>query len=209
MPVNLFGPGSVSEAAREWITEGSTEQLQDVREQVAEATLRGDAPLLPAGRASIAAGASWRLESTDTRSRRLPGSLEGLRVEPAASLGYRGLPAAYSGSANIFERTVAVDVDGRYSVREIFGEALVPVLREAPLARRVDLHAALRQARYSGSGTVLAWKLGAEWQPVEWLDCARLVRATCVRAVFPSDSIFPPPASPSSTRCCRHALPTR
>jgi len=181
VPVNLFGPGSVSEAAREWITEGSTEQLQDVREQVAEATLRGDAPLLPAGRASIAAGASWRLESTDTRSRRLPGSLEGLRVEPAASLGYRGLPAAYSGSANIFERTVAVDVDGRYSVREIFGEALVPVLREAPLARRVDLHAALRQARYSGSGTVLAWKLGAEWQPVEWLGL-RATRSRDVRA---------------------------
>jgi iron complex outermembrane recepter protein len=181
VPVNLFGPGSVSDAARAWITAGSAEQLQDVREQVVEATLHGDAALLPAGRASIAAGASWRLESTDTRSRRLPGSLEGLRVEPGTNLGYRGLPAAYSGSANIFERTVAVDVDGRYSVREIFGEALVPVLRDAPLARRVDLHAALRQARYSGSGTVLAWKLGAEWQPVESLGL-RATRSRDVRA---------------------------
>ncbi|MBK9251524.1 MAG: TonB-dependent receptor [Proteobacteria bacterium] len=181
VPVNLLGPGSVSEAARAWITEGSAEQLQDVREQVAEMTLHADVPLLPAGRASIATGVSWRLESADSRSRRLPESLEGLRVEPAASAGYRGLPAAYSDSANIFERTVTVDVAGQYSVREIFGEALVPLLRDAPLARRVDLHAALRQARYSGSGTVLAWKLGAEWQPIDSLGL-RATRSRDVRA---------------------------
>jgi outer membrane receptor protein involved in Fe transport len=181
VPVNLFGPGSVSDAARAWITEGNAEQLQDVREQVAEATLHGDTPLLPAGRASLAAGVTWRVESANTRSRRSPVSLEGLRVEPSASQGYRGLPAAYSDTANIFERTVAVDVSGRYSVREIFGEALVPLLRDAPLVRRLDFHGALRQARYSGSGTVLAWKLGAEWQPVESLGL-RATRSRDVRA---------------------------
>jgi outer membrane receptor protein involved in Fe transport len=181
VPVNLFGPGSVSDAARTWITEGNAEQLQDVRQQVAEATLHGDMPLLPAGHASVAAGVSWRLESADARSRRSPAGLEGLRVEPSANEGYRGLPAAYSGTANIFERTVVVDVSGRYSVREMFGEALVPLLRDAPLARRLNLHGAVRQARYSGSGTVLAWKLGAEWQPVESLGL-RATRSRDVRA---------------------------
>ena len=181
VPVNLFGPGSVSDAARAWITEGNAVQYQDVREQVAEATLHGDAPLLPAGPASLAAGVSWRLESADSRSGRLPQSLEALHVEPAASAGYRGLPSAYSGIANIFERTVNVDIGGRYSVREIFGEALVPLLRDAAFARRVDLHGAVRQARYSGSGTVLAWKLGIEWQPVESLGL-RATRSRDVRA---------------------------
>ncbi|HXC59324.1 MAG TPA: TonB-dependent receptor, partial [Steroidobacteraceae bacterium] len=181
VPVNLFGPGSVSAQARAWITEGHAVQFQNVNEQTAEATVRSDLPLLPAGRVSVAAGASWRLESADSHARRFPDSLENLRVEPSASAGYRGLPAAYSGATNIFERTSAVNVAGRYSVREIFGEALVPLLRGASWAQRLDLHAAVRQARYSGSGAVLAWKLGADWQPLS-LFSVRATRSRDVRA---------------------------
>jgi len=181
VPLSLFGAGSVSPEARAWVTEGNSEQLQDVQEQVAEANLRGDVPLLPAGRMSLAAGASWRLESVDTESRRLPGSLQDLRVEPAATQGYRGLPSAYSGATNIFERAIYVNVAGQYSVRELFAEALVPLLRDKPLAQRLDLHAALRQANYSGSGSVLAWKLGADWQVEPWVSF-RATRSRDVRA---------------------------
>ena len=180
-PLNLFGPGSVSPEAREWITEGTSEQRQDVQEQMAEATVHGDVPLLPAGPVSLAAGASWRLETVDTQSQRLPATLQDLRVEPAATQGYRGLPAAYSGATNIFERTISVNVAGSFSVREIFGEALIPLLHDLPLARRVDLHAAARRANYSGSGAIVAWKLGAEWQPDSWLTL-RATRSRDVRA---------------------------
>jgi outer membrane receptor protein involved in Fe transport len=181
VPVNLFGRGAVSDAARDYVTEGSSSQVQDVREQVADVTLRRDLSLLPAGPMSLAAGLSWREESVDSQPRRFPESLMGLRVESASSQGYRGLPAAYLNASNIFERTAVADVAGRYSVWEGFGEVMLPLLRDMPLAQRLDLHAALRLARYSGSGAIPAWKLGLDWQPMPDLRL-RATRSRDVRA---------------------------
>ncbi len=164
VPVNLFGQGSVSPQARAWLTEGQATVEQDVHEQTAETTVRGDLPWTPAGRLSVAAGASWRAESARSLSGRNPRSLEGLIVEPAATQGYRGLPVAYSGNANIFERATLIDVGGHYTVWEAFGEVLAPLVKDARWARHLDLHAALREARYSGSGSITAWKLGLDWQ---------------------------------------------
>jgi len=45
----------------------------------------------------------------------------------------------------------------------------------------VDLHAAARRANYSGSGAIVARKLGAEWQPDSWLTL-RATRSRDVRA---------------------------
>lgn len=163
VPLNLFGPGSASAAARDWILEGDTAQLQDVREHVAEATIKGDVPWSGAGTASVAAGVSWRRESVDSHAVRYPAALDPLIVEPAEAQGYRGLPAAYVNMPNIFERTSRVEVAGGYSVWEVFGEAMLPILRERRLAERLDLHAATRVARYSGSGTIPAWRLGVDW----------------------------------------------
>ena len=181
VPVNLFGRGSVSAPARAYVTEGSSQQSQDVREQVAEVTAQRDLSLLRAGPVSLAAGLAWREESVDSDTRRFPASLEGLRVESAGSQGYRGLPAAYLNTPNIFERTVVTDVAGAYSVSEVFGEVMVPVLRDRPIAKRLDLHAALRQARYSGSGPIPAWKFGVDWQPLQALRL-RATRSRDVRA---------------------------
>jgi outer membrane receptor protein involved in Fe transport len=181
VPLNVFGPGSVSPEARAWITEGYSVATQDVREQTAEASLKGELPGLPAGPISVAAGATWRHESIAARTRRYPRELDDLRVEPAATQGYKGLPAAYSGTDNIFERTAMLNVAGSYSVLEAFGEARVPLLRGLPLVQRLDLHAALRESRYSGSGAVPAWKLGLDWQPGPALRL-RATRSRDVRA---------------------------
>jgi outer membrane receptor protein involved in Fe transport len=163
------------------VTEGSSEQTQDVREQVAEVTAQADLPGIGGVPLTIVAGTSWRDESADTRSRRFPESLEGLRVEPAAAQGYRGLPASYSGQANIFERTSTVDSSGSYSVWEVFGEAMMPLLRDRAFAQRLDFHAALREARYSGSGTIPAWKGGLDWQVNDSLRF-RATRSRDIRA---------------------------
>lgn len=180
VPLNLFGQGSISAAAREWVTEGSTSHTQHLGEHTAELTLNGDLPWRLAAPLSVAAGVAWRRESVRSRPLRFPESLEGLVVEPAASQGYRGLPASYVGG-NIFERTTRVTVNGHFDVTEAFGELAIPLLRGRPLAERVDLHAALRGADYSGSGVVPAWKLGLDWQLLPSLRL-RATRSRDVRA---------------------------
>jgi outer membrane receptor protein involved in Fe transport len=181
VPLNPFGPGSVSAEARAWITEGHSVITQDVREQTAETTLRGELPFSVAGPLSIATGASWRVESAKNHTRRYPEELEGLQVEPAASQGYQGLPNGYVGNTNIFERTIVLDVKGRYTVWEAFAEALAPLVRDRPFAEHIDLHAAVRHAHYSGSGAIPAWKLGLDWQVVPALRL-RATRSRDVRA---------------------------
>ncbi len=186
VPLNLFGPWSASPAARDWVTEGDTAQIQNVQEQVAELTLNGALPWRTVAPVSVAAGLSWRRESVDAYAPRYPATLQGLTVQPAESQGYRGLPAAYLNNANIFERASLTTLDGAYTVNEAFGEALLPLLRARPLAERLDLHAAVRVARYSGSGTIGAWRLGMDWQMLPALRL-RATRSRDIRAGSLSD----------------------
>jgi outer membrane receptor protein involved in Fe transport len=115
-----------------------------------------------AGPIAVATGAAYRKDSLDQAAG--PDDLEALTTPSAASQGYRGLPAAYNG-ARIFERGNPAAVAGSYDVREAFGEAIVPLAADMRFAQSLDLNAAIRHARYSGSGGVLAWKLGLDWKP--------------------------------------------
>ena len=178
---NPFGPGSISPAAAAWAKEGRSEQDQQLEQQVAEITLQGQPLIAPAGPVSVAFGAVWRHESVDNQALRFPAELNGLIVTPASEAGYRGLPANYSGQANIFERTAATALSGGYAVREIFGEGVLPVASALPFARHVDLNAAVRYAHYEGSGPVTAWKAGVDWQLFDDLRL-RATRSRDIRA---------------------------
>jgi iron complex outermembrane receptor protein len=185
-PLDLFGPWSASPEARAWIIEGDTAQVQNMEEQVAELTLTGDTPWRTVAPVSVAAGVSWRREAVDAHAPRYPASLDGLIVPPAETQGYRGLPAAYVNNPNIFERASLTTLQGHYQVHELFGEALVPLLRAWPLAQRLDLHLAARVARYSGSGAIGAWRAGLDWQLLPSLRL-RATRSRDIRAGSLSD----------------------
>jgi outer membrane receptor protein involved in Fe transport len=163
VPANPFGVGSISREAADYITEGRTEQDQTVAQHVVEMKAQGSLFELPAGPSTVAVGGAWRQESVDAQPHRYPSTLEGEAVRPAALDGYQGLPAAYVGQPNLFERTVYSFVDGSYSVWELFAENDLPLVRGGPGLRRLDLNSALRYAWYSGSGGVLAWKGGIDW----------------------------------------------
>jgi iron complex outermembrane recepter protein len=181
VPINLFGQNSVSIAARNYVTEGRFLQVQDVDEHVVEARLQGTLLTLPAGDLSFAVGSGWRNEAVVNSPRRYPTELEGLTVEPSDTQGYRGLPAVYSGQANIFERTSINTVSGNYSVTELFGEAATPIASEHALAKSLTLLSAVRVAHYSGSGNIAAWKAGIDWTLSDQLRF-RLTRSRDIRA---------------------------
>jgi len=67
------------------------------------------------------------------------------------------------------------------TVKEIYGELVVPLLRDLPLARRLEIEGAYRYSDYSGYGKTDTWKVGGTWEPVRGVTF-RGVRSRSVRA---------------------------
>jgi outer membrane receptor protein involved in Fe transport len=78
-------------------------------------------------------------------------------------------------------------IDGEIEVWEGFLEAALPVFEGA------ELNGAVRLTDYSTSGSVTTWKIGADWQPLDWVRL-RGTRSRDIRApnVF---ELFGPPQS--------------
>lgn len=179
VPLNVFGVGAPSAEAIAFVTQDiSQEQL--VQQHVVDLAIQGEPFASWAGEVSVATGVSWREERFTQDV--YPFELHELDM-PAAGVqtGYRGLPAAYVGNSNIFERGPSTNPRGGYDVSEAFVEVLFPLLDEKPFARSLDLSAAYRHADYEGSGGVPSWKLGLDWQALTDLRL-RVTRSRDVRA---------------------------
>lgn len=166
-PANIFGEGNLSPAAADFIRTHPTD-VTIVEEQVAEASVRGDLPLLRAGNAGVAAGVNWRRSSYS--------------FEPDPSL--------FTGDDLGFQP--GTPASGRTSVWELFSEARVPLLADLPLARELTAEVGLRWSNYSSVGQAWTWKAMAEWVPVGGLKLRgglqRAVRAPNVRELFEEPS---------------------
>lgn len=58
---------------------------------------------------------------------------------------------------------------GKIDVKEIYGELLIPILRDLPLIRQFDLEIGGRYSDYSLSGQVGTFKVLGDWQVTDWL----------------------------------------
>ena len=106
---------------------------------------------LPYGDLSIAAGVEWRRETLSTRDDPDSEKLADVVFKPGVD--YVLHPA----------------LDARRDTEEVYGEAVVPVLRNLRFAHRLDLEGAYRLSRYSDQPTTNTWKLGGRWEPVAGL----------------------------------------
>jgi outer membrane receptor protein involved in Fe transport len=83
------------------------------------------------------------------------------------------------------ERTTALqfasvpNLDGGYDVKEAFAEFLIPLVADKPIVDSLAASLAWRWADYSGSGSIIAWKGGLDWQVNDTLR----VRTTVSRDV--------------------------
>ena len=167
IPVNMFGKGTPSQAAIDWITAGSAEQDQTIQQHIAEISAQRNFNTSWAGQLNVVTGISFRRESLDNRPRTNPPELLNQVVLPAALQGYRGLPKAYEYRDNVFERTVVnpeSNINGSYDVWELFGDSIIPLYQSSTSIRKMDMNLAVRYADYQGSGGITAWKTGIEWQ---------------------------------------------
>ena len=141
VPVNLFGPGAISNAAGKYIY-ATSKAFGHYKRWSGSANLQNEIFDLPAGPVSLATGVEIRKDEMV------------FDADPISkALGYRTNNQSLS--------------TGEYTVWEGYAETDVPVIKDAPLAQELSLNGAARYTHYSTSGGVTTWKLGANYKPVE------------------------------------------
>lgn len=168
VPLNLFGLGSASQAAIDYV-QGEVTWTTETKMTIYQANLRGDIFELPAGPIAAAVGAEYRTQE-----------LTQITSNDAANrpdlTGLRGFP---SGLTEYF--TALGAADGEINVKEAYGEIAVPLLRDLPFVRSLDLNGAARYTDYSTSGGVTTWKVGATYEPTDDIRF-RVTRSRDIRA---------------------------
>ena len=116
----------------------------------------GDAFELPAGMVQTAIGLEWREESLQFS----PDFLSQINTSTFTCL--------------ISSEACTSPTSGSVETKELYGEALVPLLADAPGAQRLDMTLGVRWSDYDTFGSTTNYKVGLEWKPID----ALLVRGT-------------------------------
>ncbi len=169
-PYNPFGSNPNSAAALDYVS-GTSISHDNLQRTSAALNLAGNVFSLPAGEVSVAAGYEFHTDSLD---RRVPQSIRALSA------------------AGGFWATNFVEAEGETTVHEGYAEVGVPLLKDLPLAYSLDLNGAIRYADYSTHGGATTWKIGATYEPLEWLRF-RGTRSRDIRAPTLADLYVPQP----------------
>ncbi|GFE80082.1 TonB-dependent receptor [Steroidobacter agaridevorans] len=145
VPLNIFSQIPASEALKNYVM-SDRDEYRTTTQQLFGAEIHGSAFQLPAGKIGYAFGVEYRKDTLKNEDD--PMALSGELV-------YGGGPGARS------------ELDVSASVKEVFTEVLVPVLADAPFARRVNLELAYRYSDYNTVGGTNAWKAGLIWEPLQ------------------------------------------
>jgi iron complex outermembrane recepter protein len=158
VPINLFGLGNISQAAASFI-KTRINSSQDYEQQYGGFTFNGDtanAFSLPAGPIGFAVGFEYRAEE--------------FAFEPSQDLA----------TGNLTGFNASPPVSGRFDVYEGYAELLVPLLKDLPLVKSLDLELAGRTSDYTGqSHPAKTYKIAGTWKVYDDL----LLRASYNKAI--------------------------
>lgn len=169
VPINLFGRGSPSAAAIDFISDTSRYSVVNKLDEVA-GNIGGSPFSTWAGPVSFNVGASYRSQSLKQES----------NANPAIPVDFGDIRGV-SGNRARFGFTNTGVAQGEYSSTEVYAETVVPLLADQPFARLLELNGAGRYTNYSTSGGVWTWKAGMTYQPVEGVRF-RATRSKDIRA---------------------------
>lgn len=147
-------------------------ETTEFTQQIVEGSVQGGLFSLPAGQVRLAAGAGYRRQTYDYKP---PG--ERVRNEV--------WPVQQTGAAS-----------GSYDVYEAYGEVFIPILKDLPMVRELNVDLAYRFSDYNYVGGVNTYKGSIDWA---FVDSLRL-RAGYQRAIrAPSlGELFAPPERASA-----------
>jgi iron complex outermembrane receptor protein len=155
VPFNLFGPGSASQAALDYVRFTSNNVVHYDQDVIA-LNIHGQPFSTWAGPVSVAAGVEQRTEKGSSQADPLGAQL--------VALSNNGV--TYAGS---------------FHVTEGYVETGVPLAENVSWAKSLNLNAAVRRTNYSTSGSVTTWKVGLTYEPNDFLRF-RVTRSRDIRA---------------------------
>jgi outer membrane receptor protein involved in Fe transport len=152
---NPFGTGVNSDAAFNYVL-GQPRRDQTFRQNVTAASVNGNPWDSWAGPISLATGVEYRSESVrgDATAEDLAGQFFAGNYKPTF---------------------------GKFNVKEMFVETLIPLAADKAWAKSLDFNAAVRETDYSTSGAVTTWKAGITYKPFNDL-MLRVTRSRDIRA---------------------------
>jgi iron complex outermembrane receptor protein len=166
-PLDIFGLNVATPQALAYFHYNPTTYATNTQ-TVFGAQLNGTLVSMPAGPAKFSVGAEYRRETTAVRA-------DGLATEGALFYGH------------------GTNLTGDFDVREEFGELHLPLLSDAPMAKSLDINAAVRESEYSTIGRTFTWKAGLVYAPVNdvhlRLTQSRSVRAPNLSELFSSGAL--------------------
>lgn len=155
VPLNPFGPGNASQAARDYVAGLEFTKNDIIRHDVA-LNFGGTLFDLPAGAVAFAAGAEYRRDTLEQTA------------DPLQILGL------YSSGNN-------KSYSGKNNVKEAYAEVEVPLLKDVTGFEALGVNGAVRRTDYKTSGAVTTWKVGGTWEPIDGV-LLRITRSRDIRA---------------------------
>ncbi len=160
---NPFGSNPLSPGCREYATRENN-NVNTMTQKNVEGQVQGKIVTLPAGELRFALGADYRGSSFD--------------YHPDQGLI----------NNDSFSYDTTIPTSGTQNVREVFGELLVPVLKDLPLIEELSLDLGARRSQYDLFGGVNTWKADLNWKPVPSVSVrggyAKAIRAPSLGELF-------------------------
>ena len=168
VPLNLFGLGVASPEALAYVG-GNPWSAAQLRQTVGAVNVQGTPWQGWAGPISLAFGVEHRREETSATSNDLERAAPGVCA-----------PGSTKDTGSCWFLAAGLPYSGSFNVTDVYLETNVPLLKDLPFARALDLSAAVRGTYYSTFGSTGTWKVGLNWNPIDDLRF-RLVRSLDIR----------------------------
>jgi outer membrane receptor protein involved in Fe transport len=141
VPINVFGYNTISPEALKYVTAPGS-LLTRTTQKLVGGQINGEVWDLPAGPLGVAAGFEWRKEFSSA------------------------VPDALT-QAGLNAGNATPPTSGDFSVKEIFLETRVPLLKGVPFVKDLSFLGAVRHGDYSSVGSTNSWNAGFEWTVVD------------------------------------------
>lgn len=140
--LNPFTTTPVSQDCKDIINANINTTTDLVQNQI-ELDLQGGITDLPAGELRFAVGADYRDDE--------------FKYNPDPSLSTNNITSLTIGLFDVGATS------GKTSVKEIYGELLIPVLKDVPFAQSLSINPGYRYSDYNTAGGVSTWKITGDW----------------------------------------------
>ena len=115
----------------------------------AEANASGELFNLPAGAVSLAVGGDYDKEYQNY------------------GVDYIATTSGAGGTCQISQEACSTPLSGSFNVKELYYEALVPILADKPFVKSLNLTVGQRYSDYSSVGSKTTTKVAVEWRPID------------------------------------------